>query len=235
MPLNNLLRRDFLRTIGATTLPLALPVAACAAARAPSSGPEKPFIELAIATICTDGFGNKKHEPAFRLIPQLGIQNVEFNLWFADVITPNYLASIKSRCAAANLKPVCVQGSSFGGEGRGGVLKDVGHKLALMYAARDLGCRRIKCTGAARGTQGGLKSVIEVCRELAPAAKEFDQLILVENHAKNVLEFISDYEELFAQVDSPHVGNVLRCRTFRGFRRQPARGAGEVPFADSAR
>lgn len=212
-------RRDFLRTLGAASAaPFAFPARA-SAARAPTTTAardEPPFVELAIATICTDGFSNKKHEPAFRIIPQLGIRNVEFNVWFADVITPNYMASIKSRCAAANLKPVCIQGSGFGGEGRGGVLKDVGHKLALMYAARELGCRRIKCTGAARGTQGGLKSVIDVCRELAPAAKEFDQLILIENHAKNVLETIADYDEIFAAIDSPHIAMCCDVAHFWG-------------------
>src|SRR6185436_20591 len=122
--------------------------------------------------ICTDGFGNRHHEPAFRILPQLGIHNVEFNVWFPDVITPNYLAALKDRCALAGLKPVCLQGSAFGGEDKLALQKDVGHKLALMYGARDLGCRRVKCTGAARDTQGGLKAVIEICRELAPAAKE---------------------------------------------------------------
>jgi sugar phosphate isomerase/epimerase len=221
--LQSLSRRDFLKlgsaaTATTATIAAALPTAIAAQPNttARRAGGETPFVELAVATICTDGFGNRKHEPAFRLIPQLGIRNVEFNLWFSDVITPNYVASIKSRCAAAGLIPVCVQGTAFGGEGRVGVLKDVGHKLSLMYAARELGCRRVKCTGSGRGTQGGLKSVIEVCRELAPAARELDQLILVENHAKNVLEFISDYEELFAAVDSPHVGLCCDVAHFEG-------------------
>lgn len=205
---SELSRRRFLQTAGAAS---ALPFVASASPSGAASPPrpETPFVELAVATICTDGFGNQHHEPAFRLLPQLGVKNVEFNVWFADVITPNYLASIKRRCAETGLKPVCLQGSSFGGEGTRGVLKDVGHKLALMYGARELGCRRIKCTGAARGTEGGLKSVIEVLRELAPAAKELDMLVLVENHAKNVLENIADYEEIFAAIDSPHIGMCL--------------------------
>jgi sugar phosphate isomerase/epimerase len=85
-----------------------------------------------------------------------------------------------------------------------------------MYGARQLGCRRVKCTGAARGSEGGLKSVIEVCRELAPAARELDMLILLENHAKNVLETIADYEEIFAAVDSPHIGMCLDTGHFEG-------------------
>lgn len=177
---------------------------------------EKTFVDLAIATICTDGFGHHRHEPAFRLLPEIGIANVEFNVWFPETITPGYIAGLKARSAQAGLRPVCLQGSAFGGEGSGGIMKDVGHKLALMYGARDLGCRRIKCTGAARGTQGGLKSVIQVCKELAPAAKELDVLILLENHAKNALENIADYEEIFSAIDSPHVGLCLDTGHFEG-------------------
>jgi sugar phosphate isomerase/epimerase len=215
MPPSALPRRDFLKTLGAGAAFAAVP------SRGAESTPsvrafEKPFVDLAVATICTDGFDHKQHEPSFRLIPQTGITNVEFNLWFADTITPNYLAGLKERSARARLKPVCLQGSAFGGDGRGGVLKDVGHKLALMYGARALGCRRIKCTGAVRGTQGGLKAVIEVCKELAPAAKEMDMLILLENHAKNVLENIADYEEIFSAIDSPNIGLCLDTGHFEG-------------------
>lgn len=218
----NVPRRNFLKTIGrASALPVLTSVAASAATPAVGKPPshaekEKPFRELAVATICTDGFGNQKHEPAFRLLPQLGVKNVEFNVWFPDTITPNYFRGLKERSARARLKPVCVQGSSFGGEGASGVMKDVGHKLALMYGARELGCRRVKCTGAARGTQGGLKSVIEVCKELAPAAKELDMLVLVENHAKNVLETMADYEEIFAAIDSPHIAMCCDVAHFWG-------------------
>jgi len=223
---NPVSRRSFLQQGGvaaaaAATAGLALRPAVAAAptekkSAVPVRVPEKPFVELAIATICTDGFENKRHEPAFRLIPEIGVKNVEFNVWFADTITPNYFRGLKERSARAGLRPVCVQGSSFGGEGAGGVLKDVGHKLALMYGARELGCRRVKCTGAARGTQGGLKTVIEVCKELAPAAKELDMLILLENHAKNVLETIADYEEIFAAIDSPHIAMCCDVAHFWG-------------------
>jgi len=212
-------RRHFLNVFGtaaAASLGTRSAAVPAAPARSGAAADEKPFVELAVATICFDGFANKKHEPAFRQVPQLGVRNVEFNVWYPEVITPNYLATVKSRCAAAGLKPVSVQGSGFGGEGASGVLKDVGHKLALMYGARDLGCRRVKCTGAERGTQGGLKSVIEVCKELAPAAKELDQIVLLENHAKNVLETIADYEEIFAAIDSPHVGMCCDVAHFWG-------------------
>jgi sugar phosphate isomerase/epimerase len=117
-----------------------------------------------------------------------------------------HLRGLKARSAAAGLRPICLQGSRFGGAGSRGIMNDVGHKL--VYGAREPGCRRIKCTGSARA-QGGLKSVIEVCKELAPAAEELDVVILLGNHDRSVLETIADYEEVFAAVDSPRIGMCL--------------------------
>jgi sugar phosphate isomerase/epimerase len=214
--MNPLSRRTFLKTAATASAAASPFVAATSRAATPVRAKEKPFVDLAIATICTDGFAHHRHEPAFRLLPEIGVRNVEFNVWFPDTITPTYMAGLRERSARAGLRPVCVQGSSFGGDGRQGVLKDVGHKIALMYGARELGCRRVKCTGAARGTQGGLKSVIEVCRELAPAAQEMDMLIILENHAKNVLETIADYEEIFAAIDSPHLAMCCDVAHFWG-------------------
>jgi sugar phosphate isomerase/epimerase len=211
-------RREFLKQAAllATAAAFTPPALRAATPTEPKNLSEPDFVRLAVATICTDGFGNQHHEPAFQRLPQLGIKNVEFNVWYPDTITPTYILRLKTRCVRAGLTPVCLQGSAFGGDGANGVLKDVGHKTALMYGARDLGCRRIKCTGAPRGTQGGLKSVIEICKELAPAAEELGQLILLENHAKNVLENIPDYEEIFSQIDSPNVGLCLDAGHFEG-------------------
>lgn len=186
------------------------------AAAAPKGFPGFRGVQLAIATICTDGFGNHHHEPAFRVIPELGLKNVEFNLWYPDTITPRYLRALKERCAQTGLNPISLQGSSFGGEGTAGVIKDIAHKLTLMRGCGDLGCRIVKCTGAARGREGGLKSVIEVCRELAPAAEELGILVTLENHAGNVLERPEDYDEIFAAIDSPNIGLCLDTGHFEG-------------------
>ena len=183
-------------------------------------------IELAIATICTDGFANHRHEPAFRLLPQVGIRAVEFNLWYPDLITPAYIDSLAARCDAARLIPVCLQGSSFGGEGRNAVIHDVAHKLWFMEQAHRLGCRRVKFTGAPRGTSGGLPHVITVCRELAAAAEAMDMMVLLENHARNVLERPADYREIFSAIDSPQLGLCLDTAHFVG---------AAVPLADVVR
>lgn len=189
---------------------------AAAAAPAGVTRREPAKVELAIATICTDGFANARHDPAFRLIPQTGIQAVEFNLWYPEVITPSYIDSIARRCDEHGLQPVCLQGSAFGGEGFHAVVHDVAHKLWLMEQARRLGCRRVKFTGVRRDTGGGLRHVIAVCRELAPAAEAMGLTVLLENHANNVIERPEDYREIFSAIDSPALGLCLDTAHFVG-------------------
>jgi len=74
----------------------------------------------------------------------------------------------------------------------------------------------VKFTGSRRGEQGGLEAVIEVLKELAPAAEEMDVMIAVENHANNNIENIEDYDKIFAAVDSTHVGMCLDMGHFDG-------------------
>ena len=173
-------------------------------------------VQLAIATICTDGFGNQHHKPAMEIIPHLGFKNVELNLWYPDQITPSYIAKLKERCTASGLKPISVQGSSFGAEGRQAVMKDYSHKLLMMQYASQLGCNIVKFTGARRGTQGGLNSIIQVCKELAPAAEEMGVLVTLENHTGNNLETIEDYERVFEVIASPNIGLCLDTGHFEG-------------------
>ncbi|MGD1894190.1 MAG: TIM barrel protein [Cyclobacteriaceae bacterium] len=178
----------------------------------PTSAVESVGVELAIATICLDGFGDENFEPAFHIIPQTPIRNVEYNVWNPRNITPSGIASIRERCYQNGLTPISLQGTSFGGN----VVKDVGHKLWLMEQTKALGCRRVKFTGSRRGEQGGLENVIAVLKELAPAAEEMDVLIAVENHANNNIENIEDYDKIFAAVDSTHVGMCLDMGHFDG-------------------
>lgn len=173
---------------------------------------ERGGVELAIATICTDGFGDEYFGPAFRLIPEIGFTNVEFNVWYPRTVTPRGLRSIQERCYDNGLRPISLQGSSFGGS----VLKDVTHKIWLMEQAKTLGCRRVKFTGSSRGDEGGLDRVIDVLAHLAPAAEEMDVLVCVENHRGNNIETIEDYERIFDAVDSSHVGMCLDTGHFAG-------------------
>jgi sugar phosphate isomerase/epimerase len=181
---------------------------------APVKENKQKRVELAIATITCDGFGDENFEHAFSLIPALPYKNVEFNCWYGRNLTPQGIQSIKGRCGQHKLKPVCVQGSSFGASGN--IIKDVTHKLWNMEAARQLGCKRVKFTGAGRGSEGGLDAVIQVLKEIAPAAEEMDMLILVENHASNNIENIEDYDKIFSAISSPNVGMCMDNAHFDG-------------------
>ncbi len=168
--------------------------------------------EIAIATICLDGFGDLNFERAFQIIPKTGIKNVEFNVWYPRTLTPRGIDSIRDRCYKHGLCPISLQGSSFGGN----ATKDVAHKSWLIEKARELGCRRVKFTGSGRGKEGGLERVIEIIKELAPVAEEMDVLVCVENHANNNIENMEDYERIFNVVDSAHVGMCLDMGHFDG-------------------
>jgi sugar phosphate isomerase/epimerase len=209
-------RRTFLKTAGLGAASVALTGADAPAASNPKARPDdvdrRDGVELAIATICVDGFGNEYFEPSFELLPQTGFKNVEFNVWYPRTVTPAGIDSIRERCYENGLTPISLQGSSFGGD----ALKDVTHKLWLMEKAKELGCRRVKFTGAGRGEAGGLDRVITVLEELAPAAEEMDVLICVENHRDNNIETIEDYERIFDAVDSSHVGICLDTGHFAG-------------------
>ena len=85
-----------------------------------------------------------------------------------------------------------------------------------MEQAKKLGARIVKFTGAKRGQAGGLEVVIEVLKELAPAAEEMDVLVVVENHANNNIENMEDYDRIFAAVDSSHIGVCLDMGHFDG-------------------
>jgi sugar phosphate isomerase/epimerase len=207
-------RRDFLKTASLGMAGLSVLGPAAAHAVAPAGQQKQKKVELAIATITCDGFGDENFEPAFDIIPRLPFKNVEFNCWYARNLTPTGIRSIKKRCKKHKLTPVCVQGTSFGASDN--IIKDVTHKLWNMEAARQLGCKRVKFTGAGRGAEGGLDAVINVLKELAPAAEEMGILVLVENHANNNIENIEDYDRIFSAISSPNVGMCMDNAHFDG-------------------
>lgn len=211
---HDVIRRDFLKATGLGVAGLSLLNATFTQAAIPQKEKPSKRVELAIATITCDGFGDENFEPAFEIIPKLPFTNVEFNCWYARNLTPQGISSIKARCQQHNLKPICIQGTSFGASGN--MIKDVTHKLWNMEAARQLGCRRVKFTGAGRESEGGLDNIIEVLKEITPAAEEMNMLILLENHANNNLENIEDYDRIFSVIDSPNVGMCMDNAHFDG-------------------
>ena len=207
-------RRDFLKKASLGVAGVRILGSSAASASIPLEEARQKKVELAIATITCDGFGDENFTHAFTLIPKLPYKNVEFNCWYGRNLTPQGIRSIKQRCQQHKLTPICVQGSSFGASGN--VIKDVTHKLWNMETARQLGCKRVKFTGAGRGSEGGLEAVIKVLQEIAPAAEEMDMLILVENHANNNIENIEEYDKIFSAVPSKNVGMCMDNAHFDG-------------------
>ena len=174
-------------------------------------------IELAIATICIDGFSNQHHEPAIRWIPDLGFKHVELNLWYLDQMSPSYVKRLGQRCRDAGISPISIQSIGFGTSGqRPDTIKDVSHKVLMMQLAKSLGCNIVKFTGAKRGTAGGLPAIIEACKALEPIAEDLGVFVALENHTGNNLETIEDYEQIFDSVASPMIGLCLDTGHFEG-------------------
>lgn len=164
-------------------------------------------VDIAIATICCDGFGDEDFRPSFDAIPKLGIKNVEFNVWYPRNVTPAGLTSIKQRCQRAGLTPISLQAAGFAaGDSNDDITREVSRFMWLIEGCRRLGCRIIKCTGSARGTRGGLDALIKVVKEVAPAAEAAGVMLTLENHRENTLEFPEDYESVFSAISSPAVG-----------------------------
>ena len=164
------------------------------------------MIRLACSSLSADGFGDSNFVRSFAILPKIGFRYVEFNCWHPQDMTPKNIRNLRRRCDDANLTPIALYGSSFGGDTNHDLSKDVGHKLRMIDAACELGCRRVVATGARRGQAGGLDAIIEVLGEITSYAEEKGVLICLENHANNNLETIEDYETIFAANTSHNVG-----------------------------
>ncbi len=167
------------------------------------------MIGLACATISCDGFDDNDFQNSFRIMPAVGFKYIEFNAWYPADITPAKMRELRQRCQLHNLQPACIHGMGFGAEDARDLSKDVGHKLRIIDAALELGCRRVSFTGAGRGKAGGLAAIITVLKQVTPVAAEKDVLICLENHAGNNLENIDDYARIFDVIDSPNLGICL--------------------------
>jgi len=164
------------------------------------------MIRLACSTLSCDGFEDSDFVESFRLMPGIGFEYVEFNCWYPSTLTPAKMRDLKYRCEKSGLIPACVYGAGFGGANHEDLSKDVCHKLRLIDAAVELGCRRICVTGTKRGTKGGVEAIVEILKEVVSHAEANDVLICLENHKDNNIETIEDYEYILGEIDSAHVG-----------------------------
>jgi sugar phosphate isomerase/epimerase len=160
------------------------------------------MIRLSCSTLCFDGFEDNDFALSLEMMPKAGYRYVELNCWHPSNLTPAKTRELRRRCDEAGLTPATVYGSSFGGD----LTKDVTHKIRMIEAARELGCRRISATGPKKGDPGAHAHIARALREIVPAAQEMDVLICLENHAGNTLEGADDYARVFDAVSSDHLG-----------------------------
>ena len=164
------------------------------------------MIGLACSTVSCDGFGDNKFARSFQIIPKIGYKFIEFNCWHPSDITPSNIRRLKVCSEESGITPISVYGCGFSGSNTTEITKDVAHKIRMIEAACELGCRRIVATGAHRGDAGGLDAIITILKEIAPFAEEKGVFICLENHANNNLETIEDYDTIFKYVPSPNIG-----------------------------
>ena len=168
------------------------------------------MIRISCSTLSFDGFGDTDFVNTFRLAKEAGYRYIEFNCWHPGTLTPAAIRSIKERCRDTGLEAVSLHISSVGGVDFHGITKDVCHKLRAIDAACELGARRVVFSGShPRGSEGGMDAVITALRNIVPYAEERDVLICLENHESNTIENIGDYESIFAEIDSGHVGMCI--------------------------
>ncbi len=168
-----------------------------------------PTIDLAMATLCCDGFGDEDFRYAFETMPSLGIRNVEFNCWYPRNLTPAGIESIRRRCGERGLVPVSVHVPGYSAASRSELTREVARWTWLLEACRRLGVRLLKATGSARGEGGGLQGLVDVLSHIAPIARDYGVTLALENHFQNVLEFADDYERIFDAVPGENVGLCL--------------------------
>lgn len=99
------------------------------------------MIALACSTLSCDGFADSDFVESFRLLPQIGFKYVEFNCWYPRTLTPAKTRDLKRRCEQTRLVPAVVYSTGFGDNNNNDLTKDVAHKLRMIDAALELGCR----------------------------------------------------------------------------------------------
>jgi sugar phosphate isomerase/epimerase len=159
------------------------------------------MIRLSCSTLSCDGFEDNDFRNTFKYMRPIGFRHAEFNMWHPDNLTPVKVRDIRHRCDETGIIPIAVYGSGFSCSAD----KEIAHKIRMIDAARELGCRRIVMSGSPDPSYP-IETVITSLKELQPYAQENDVLICLENHVDNTLESLDDYGRIFYAIDSPYVG-----------------------------
>lgn len=166
-------------------------------------------IQLAVATIGADHFGDIDFVRAVEFLPQVGIPNVELMCWYPRTVTPANLERNRRRFLDVGLTPVSMHFSPFHTTSKIHEATETAHFLWMLQACRILGGSVIKFSGSSRKVEGGLSSAIEVFRQVVPVAEDMGISLVVENHFQNIFEFQEDYERIFSEIDSSNLGVCL--------------------------
>ena len=164
------------------------------------------MLKMAVSSLSFDGFGDNDFMQTFAFAKEAGYQNVEFNCWYPQLLTSENIKKLKRRCEEADLRPISLHVTAFGGETNDTLTTNVCHKIRAIEAAVELGCRRVVASCMERGCAGGIEAVIEELKIIAPVAEEADVLLCLENHCNNVLENENDYQKILTEIPSSHVG-----------------------------
>lgn len=166
-------------------------------------------IEIAVATIGADHFGDEDFEYALDVLPRLGVPNAELMCWHPRNVTPSGLKRNRQRFLDAGLKPVSIHFKPFRGPGPFDIANEVSLFLWMFNACRELGATVLKFGGPRRNADKPLETAIKVFRHVVPIAEEMGISLVIENHFQNAFEGAQDYEAAFAEIDSPNIGVCL--------------------------
>lgn len=156
------------------------------------------MINLACATISTDGFDQTNFKAAFESLPKVGIKFVEFNSWLPDNISESSIKRIKQQCNDTGLVPLSIYSDGF--------INDDQISRRMMDAALELGCQRIVSDSYPRGEGGGLEKIINKLEAVVAELEKNNLSLCLENHYQCNLEFPEDYLRVFEAIPSRNVG-----------------------------
>lgn len=165
------------------------------------------MIRLATSSLTFDGFANTEYENLFENAYKAGYRYVEFNCWYGETLTPVRMRELRNRCLEAQLKPVALHVSGFGGWTSELRSLNAAHKIRAMEAARELGCTRVVASAMAECSE--LDAIVYELTCLVRAAEEYGVDLSLENHCQNRLAGKEDYQYILERVDSPFIGICL--------------------------
>lgn len=165
-------------------------------------------VQISVASICADGFGDEDYVPFLEIMPGTRIKNVELMCWHPRNVTRSGLERNRRRLSDLGLHAGSIHFLAFNGSDIHETTQ-VAHFLWMLEACQILGVSVLKFTGTNRSVPNGLAKAISVLKHVTPAAEEMGISLIVENHFDNTFEFKRDYEEIFSAISSDHLGMCL--------------------------